>query len=267
LSPIRVHSNDHVDLLDIPLNQESSTIPSSCETAARKKYSEAEPSPSSVVRFLQMDASLKPEILALHDDWLVLNKPAGWLSIEGRALPDGSRSLRPVVLSWLKENPASPVAGLPVWTVHRLDRDTSGVMIFARTAQAHKKLCSAFEKRETKKVYECLAVGKPSLPFFKIDQPIEGSPSVTQVELIRQGVFGFHARVHLHTGRRHQIRIHLASRGHALWGDISYQGPKEVGGVPIPRVALHARSLEVPGAGRFEVALPEDFQAWLREVL
>jgi len=213
--------------------------------------------------------SFRPlKVLSIHSDWLVVDKPSGWLSIEGRApaqRPDPSKQF--VVVTWLKEAPASPVQGQALWIVHRLDRETSGVMIFARTAEAHRKLCQAFEKRETKKTYECLAAGKPSLPFFKIDQPIEGAPSLTQVEVIRQGALGFHARVHLFTGRRHQIRIHLASRGHPLWGDPRYQGPTILSGQAIARVALHARVLEIPGVGRFEAPLPEDFEFWLKEVL
>jgi 23S rRNA-/tRNA-specific pseudouridylate synthase len=211
---------------------------------------------------------LLPTILSIQADWVVVDKPAGWLSIEGRTSPSTpSSSSAPVLFTWLKEHPESPIQGHPLWIVHRLDRETSGVMIFARTAESHRQLCRAFEKRETRKTYECLATGRPSLPFFKIEQPIEGAPSLTQVEVLRQGAPGFHARVHLHTGRRHQIRIHLASRGHPLWGDSRYQGPAEVAGVSIPRVALHARVLEIARVGRFEAHLPEDFQFWLKEVL
>jgi 23S rRNA-/tRNA-specific pseudouridylate synthase len=193
----------------------------------------------------------------MDPDFCVLNKPAGWLSVPGRTAQEV-----PVLADWLECAGSSPLRGQKAWVVHRLDRDTTGVILFARNADSHRRACLAFENRETRKIYECLAQGRPLLPVFRVADPIEGAPSQSQVEVLRQGVQGFHARVRIFTGRRHQIRIHMASRGHPIWGDVRYGGAARVSGVDLGRVALHARTLEVQGVGRFEAPLPEDIVKW-----
>ena len=204
-----------------------------------------------------MNLPLLPRILHEDRDFCVLDKPAGWLSVPGR----NGQGL-PVLSDWLESDEKSPLRGQKAWVVHRLDRDTTGVILFARNAEAHRRACMAFENRETRKIYECLAQGRPLLPVFRVADPIEGAPSQSQVEVLKQGELGFHARVRIFTGRRHQIRIHLANRGHPVWGDIRYGGAGQVAGVDISRVALHARTLEVKDIGRFEAPLPADIIQW-----
>lgn len=157
-----------------------------------------------------------------------------------------------------------------MWVVHRLDRETSGVVLFALSEKDHKEANGWFQKRQVKKVYHCLASGTPSVPILKIKLPIEGAPSLSQVEVKETFREGFFARVMPHSGRRHQIRIHLSSQGFPIWGDVTYGGVKQVhleGGVlPIERVALHSSSLELPTGERFESPFPEDFQNWLNEL-
>ncbi len=207
---------------------------------------------------------LQPRVLHLGEGVIVLDKPAGWLTIPGRAAP--GTEAPPILVDWLEQSPDSPVRGGKAWIVHRLDRETSGVIVFARTAESHRALCMAFENRETKKIYECLASGNPPLPVFKVAEPIGGVPSQSQVEVLRRSDMGFHARVRIFTGRRHQIRIHLSNRGYPIWGDVRYGGAMEIRGKVISRVALHARKLEIPGWGAFESELPGDFQTWLEEL-
>jgi len=202
-----------------------------------------------------MDSVVSPKILHEDPDFCVLDKPAGWLSVPGR-------SAGPVLSEWLEQAECSPLRGQKAWVVHRLDRDTTGVILFARNADAHRRACMAFENRETRKIYECLAQGSPLLPVFRVADPIEGAPSQSQVEVLKQGKLGFHARVRIFTGRRHQIRIHLANRGHSVWGDVRYGGAVRVAGVDITRVALHACVLEIQGIGRFEAPLPADIIQW-----
>jgi 23S rRNA-/tRNA-specific pseudouridylate synthase len=195
--------------------------------------------------------------IAETSEWLVINKPAGWLTIAGRGLPDSV----PILIDWVrKTHPQAMV-------VHRLDRETSGVILFALTEAAHQKANAWFRERVTKKVYLCLASGSPSAPILKIKSPIEGAPSTTQVEVKERFEEGFLASVRPLTGRRHQIRIHLSEIGHPLWGDTRYGGASSIkfekSVLSVNRVALHAGNLELPSGERFEAPLPEDLASWL----
>ncbi|MBC7692549.1 MAG: RluA family pseudouridine synthase [Methylotenera sp.] len=202
----------------------------------------------------------EPEILHKTDQWVVVNKPAGWLSIPGR-------SQAPVLTDYVREKCGD------IWVTHRLDVETSGVILFARSEDAHRQANQWFQKHLAKKLYHCLATGNPALPVFKINAPIDDSPSVTQVEVKERFKEAasevFLGQVRLQTGRRHQIRIHLSSLGYPLLGDVKYSGRKDFAGTPgfqelkVPRVALHASSLELPSGEKFEAPLPEDFQSWL----
>ena len=200
---------------------------------------------------------LEPKFLSISDRWIVVDKPSGWLTIEGRSGPDV-----PVLRQWVKERQGE------VWVVHRLDRETSGVILFARSAQDHLESNSWFRQRKVKKTYLSLVEGNAQAPFFKISDPIEGQPSSTQVEVVEKFPGFFLLKAFPRTGRRHQIRIHLAKVGYPLLGDPRYGGPEEIqiaGQVlPIPRVALHASSLELPSGEKFEASLPVDFVEWLR---
>jgi 23S rRNA-/tRNA-specific pseudouridylate synthase len=200
-----------------------------------------------------------PEILAESRQWLVISKPSGWLTVPGR-----SEVEYPVLSDWLRGK------GLPVWVVHRLDRETSGVILFARTSEDHLLANTWFQKRKMKKVYFCLAAGSPKAPLLKVTQPIEGAPSITQVEVKERYHEGFLARVTPGTGRRHQIRIHLSQSGYPLWGDPLYGGAREVTlgeeQLTVPRVALHASLLELPTGEKFESPFPDDFGFWLEQL-
>src|SRR5947209_5231455 len=111
-----------------------------------------------------------PEIIALTPSWLVVSKPAGWLTIPGRD-PAGAD---PVVSDWARKEHGE------IFVVHRLDRETSGVLLLARTAEAHRQASLWFQSRQARKVYHCLAQGLPAAPVMRLNAPIEGAPSVTQ---------------------------------------------------------------------------------------
>lgn len=195
--------------------------------------------------------NLEPELITRTDRWLVINKPAGWLTIPGRG-----DSGAPVVSEWARKiEPRSQV-------VHRLDRETSGLILFAIGPEAHREAGLWFQNREMKKLYVCLAQGKPLRPLLKIQNPIDGAPCTTQVEVKERFADAFSAHVRPLTGRRHQIRIHLSESGHPILGDTQYGGSKALAN----RVALHAMSLELPTGEKFEASLPEDFMGWLREL-
>jgi 23S rRNA-/tRNA-specific pseudouridylate synthase len=203
---------------------------------------------------------LKPSLLSETTEWIAVNKPEGWLSIAGRGD-------HPVLFEWVRAS--FPTAQV----VHRLDRETSGVILFAKTPEAHKKANLWFQNRQTKKLYCCLASGQASQPILAIRKPIEGAPSSTQVEVKEEFESSFFAWVRPQTGRRHQIRIHLAGEGNPLLGDSLYGGPKgvvlktegsqAVNPLEISRVALHAMSLEFPSGEKFQAPIPADFEEWL----
>lgn len=200
----------------------------------------------------------EPTLIAETSEWLAIAKPAGWLTIPGRG--EAMREV-PVLSEWLEKRVGT------VFTVHRLDLETSGLILFAKTAQAHAQANAWFAGRETKKIYQFVAHGIPKLPLYKVKLPIEGQSATTQIEPKSMASIGFFGEAFPHTGRRHQIRIHLASLGHPIWGDKRYGGKKEIesaqGPVTISRVALHAKSLRLPSGETFEAPLPKDFQSWV----
>lgn len=202
-----------------------------------------------------------PLLLAQTSEWLVVAKEPGWLTIPGR---DPSKS-PPVLLEWLREHHPEAM------TVHRLDRETSGVILFARSPEAHRKANGWFSSHETRKFYDALAEGELTSPMLRINAPIAGSASLSQVD--RKEVYPgcFLARVRIVTGRRHQVRIHLAGEGHPILGDLEYGGRRnleEEGAVPLAfgRVALHAARLELPSGEVFEAPWPLDFASWVDEL-
>lgn len=203
----------------------------------------------------QFNVSAKPRVLARTDRWLALFKPPGWLTIPGRTA-EGAEAA-PVLSEW-----AASEAG-PVWVVHRLDRETSGIVLMARSAEAHREANGWFQKHEVRKAYDLLAQGSVSAPMMRIKAPVEGSPSTTQVEVKENYGGCFLARAVPLTGRRHQIRVHLAGLGFPLLGDPQYGGPRELGGMRVERVALHAARLELPTREVFEAPWPEDFAGWV----
>lgn len=202
-------------------------------------------------------------ILFTDQDLLVINKPAGLLSI-----PDGYNQSLPHLKSAL-----SPDFG-NLWIVHRLDRNTSGVMVLARNEEAHQSLNSQFESRQVKKVYTALVIGRPEWEQKSLRMPLRinvGRNHRTAVDRVR----GKEAITHVavterleryclleakpETGRRHQIRAHLAHEGYPIACDGLYgnqinilqsevnsdrEGETNLAEPVLSRTALHARSIE-----------------------
>jgi 23S rRNA-/tRNA-specific pseudouridylate synthase len=200
---------------------------------------------------------LFPIILAQGEKWLAVSKPAGWLTIPGRG------EKWPVLSEWLERESAQKI-----WVVHRIDRETSGVVLFAKTAEAHREASLWFENQQVKKAYDFLASGNPSQPVLKLKDAIEGKPSMTQIEVKERYGSAFLGRAIPLSGRRHQIRIHLSKSGYPILGDEHYQGPKNLSerALRFERVALHAARLELPSGEKFEASWPEDFSSWIREL-
>jgi 23S rRNA pseudouridine1911/1915/1917 synthase len=199
-----------------------------------------------------------------------VDKPAG---VPAQATLTTDRGTLPQLVSEL--------LGGPAILVHRLDRETSGVTVFARTQAAAAALAEAFRTGAPEKTYLALCAKAPAPPEGRIAEPLgrdpsraglrrvdpAGEPAATRYRTLRTGWCAL-VEARPETGRTHQIRVHLAHLGASLAGDPRYGGPRKVGDVRIPRVMLHAARLALPhpvtGAPMvFEAPLPEDFRAAL----
>jgi len=182
-------------------------------------------------------------VLFENDDMLAVNKPEGLLCIPGR---DGKETSLVAQLSGLY--------GKKLYVVHRLDREVSGVMLFAKHADAHRYLNGLFEKRQINKTYVLVAHGTITEPVQIIEAPIRefgsgrmgvdeksGKPSTTRIAVIAQSSGYTLMKAYPLTGRRHQIRAHLYHIGHPIAGDLKY-GDKAIQQAT-PRLILHAFSL------------------------
>jgi len=179
------------------------------------------------------EASLPPhEIVYEDEDVLVVEKPAGLLSAPTQ------ESDRANLLALLRRRGG---AAEPVHLVHRLDRATSGVLVFARTPAAAHSLGEALQRHDVRREYLGIVVGAPGAASLDLDAPIGGRPACTRVEVVeRVGTLAAVVRCRLETGRTHQIRIHLNGAGHPVIGD-----PRFPTRAPLrpPRLALHATLL------------------------
>jgi 23S rRNA pseudouridine1911/1915/1917 synthase len=177
--------------------------------------------------------------------------------------------------------------GAPVTLVHRLDRETSGVTVLARTPAAARALAAAFRDGAPEKTYLALCARAPSPAEGRLDAPLGkdphragrravrpgGEPAATRYRTLAVGPSGAAlVEARPETGRTHQIRAHLAHLGAPLLGDVRYGGPRAAGGVPVPRTMLHARRLAIahPATGEplvLEAPLPQDFEAVRRALV
>ena len=183
-----------------------------------------------------------------HDDaLLVVDKPSGLLSVPGRG-----ENKQDCLLSRVN------VEYDDALTVHRLDMETSGVIVFARNKEIHRKLSGLFEQREVQKRYIAIvdgrikdAAGKINLPLIcdwpnrprQIVDHVQGKPSVTRYKVLSRNIEENTTRVELEpeTGRSHQLRVHLQSLGHPILGDRLYANKQQQS--KAPRLLLHALSL------------------------
>ncbi len=228
------------------------------------------------------------DIVYEDDQLLVLNKPAGLVVHPAAGHQDGT--LLNALLHHIPELINVPRAGI----VHRLDKDTTGLMVVAKTLQAQTNLVDQLQKRSVSRIYECIVIGVITAGG-KIDAPIGrhgqqrqrmavmegGKQAISHYRVLERFRSHTHTRVKLETGRTHQIRVHMAHVNFPLVGDPAYGGrfrippaasPTMVQALKdFPRQALHARFLELdhPVTGqrmKWESPLPDDF-VWLLTLL
>jgi 23S rRNA pseudouridine1911/1915/1917 synthase len=199
-----------------------------------------------------------PPPLYEDDEYLVLNKPAGWLSNDD---PDS-------IETWL--NRRRP--GEDWRAVHRLDRDTSGCLWFARTEEARAAAVERFRAMEVRKRYDAIVIGRFPERLRRIDTPLDGQPAETKIAISAAAESASRLRIELVTGRTHQIRRHLLEAGFPLAGDRQYvdRRPLPPALRTLPRQMLHAAELRSPHPRRPDTVLqaraplPADFRAALR---
>lgn len=163
--------------------------------------------------------------------------------------------------------------------VHRLDRETSGVLVVAKTAAAHRALSDQFAERSLTKIYQALVHGRVAFDQGRLEEPLgrdpfrrtmmavrrddKGRPAETRYRVLRRFTTSTHLEVQILTGRTHQIRVHLAHAGHPVLGDRLYASPSVAR--LASRLMLHAWRIEFvhPKSGKlvkFESPLPADFR-------
>ena len=208
--------------------------------------------------------------LVIYEDGavLALNKPAGLSSQGGRGQ---GNTLDELLYAFAKPNGRRP--GL----VHRLDRDTSGVILCARTQPAAAFLGKAMMGRRFAKTYLAIAGGPPQPPAGVVEAPLRreeqgreawsrvaapddprGEAALTRYRTLAVVSAAALVEARPQTGRMHQIRVHLAHLGRPIAGDARYGGPLALEGVAVPRLMLHAAALEFPhpDGGRTRITAP-----------
>lgn len=230
------------------------------------------------------------DIIFENEDFMALNKPSGMLTI-----PDRHDESQPSLYKHLQQHYAN------IFIVHRLDRDTSGLVLFAKNAETHKYLSRLFEQRKIEKTYlgiirGCLPIKKGSVndpisehPYQKGIMTVtkKGKPSITDYEVLEDyGIYSL-VQFNIRTGRTHQIRVHMKFEGHPIIGDPLYGDGKPVmlssfkkkyklgqhdeqERPIINRLALHSENLEFTDADgavkSIEAPLPKDMKALLQQL-
>lgn len=243
------------------------------------------------------------DIVYEDEDLAVINKPAGMMVHAGAGATEDQRNRGTLVNALLHHfSTLSAVGGeMRPGIVHRLDKETSGLIVVAKNDEAHRKLAAQFARREVKKTYIALVHGWPKKDRGTISSSISRDP-VRRTRMTTRGPGGRDAVSHysvlrrldtafgkftlleikIDTGRTHQIRVQMASLGHPVVGDALYGAPREMrarrgratdegGAISLPRNFLHAARLELlhPRIGKpiaLESPLPPELQAFLSTI-
>jgi 23S rRNA-/tRNA-specific pseudouridylate synthase len=180
-----------------------------------------------------------PELAVIREtpEWVAVNKPAGLPTQPTRERDQ--RSLEELLRMKYRQ----------IFLIHRIDTPTSGVVLFARTKREAARLSELFATRAIRKTYVARIAGSIDAEMA-VETPVDGREALTIVRPLGEGI----VEAEIRTGRTHQIRIHLASIGHAIAGDRRYGGAT----TEAARLMLHAWKLEHPTLGVLEAPLPDD---------
>jgi 23S rRNA pseudouridine1911/1915/1917 synthase len=189
------------------------------------------------------------EVIFEDDSILVVNKPAGMLTIATET--EKTKTAYAILRAYLnnKKRPEK------LFIVHRLDREASGLLVFAKTVQSKERLQNQFKDHSAGRRYAAVVEGSPSKNQFTLQSYLAenaayrvystpnrkiGKLAVTHVKVLKRNSQRSFVEVQLETGRKHQIRVHLAEQGHPIVGDKSYGSRSN----PIRRMALHGMWLD-----------------------
>ena len=214
---------------------------------------------------------MKLRLVHEDDKVIVAEKPAGLLTMATST--ERSRTAYALLRAYVKSKRPPET----IFIVHRLDREASGLVVFAKTHEAKEQLQSQFKQHTAGRTYNAVVEGRVNSDAFTIRSYLAensayrvyttkrsklGKLAITHVRVLRRGSRTTLVELRLETGRKHQIRVHLADAGHAIVGDKVYG----TGSNPIKRLALHAVLLTFshPGSGdavQFESAYPKVFDS------
>ncbi|MBI2440764.1 MAG: RluA family pseudouridine synthase [Lentisphaerae bacterium] len=199
----------------------------------------------------------RPPVLYESPDYLIVNKPPGLLANGPRSLEESLRRLT-----------ACPA----LRAAHRLDRDTSGCLLFAKHAEAFGRARRLFGQQRVRKLYHAIVSGCVAEPTREITYPIDGRSARTYLTTMAANRQASHLKIELLTGRTHQIRRHLVAIGHPLLGDQQYGTRRELNAREraVRRQMLHAADLSfshpvTAQLVRAQAPLPADFTECLRQ--
>lgn len=229
------------------------------------------------------------DIIYEDDSIIIVNKPAGLVVHPGAGNPN--HTLVNALLSFDKNLDAIPRAGI----VHRLDKDTTGVMVVARTLESHTFLVNKLQERNIKREYQTVVcgqlvsggsietkMGRHPVNRIKMAVTKSGKVATTHYRIIKKFQHYTHLHVQLETGRTHQIRVHMSHLKHPIIGDPVYGNNKSIRKGVDPsladiikkfkRQALHAFSLELPHPStgekmKFTAELPDDMNSLINDLL
>lgn len=225
------------------------------------------------------------EVIYEDESIIVVNKAAGMITHPGNGT--GDNTLVHALLYNCGENLSSVGAPDRPGIVHRLDKDTSGLIVVAKNDAAHHKLAEAFSERKTFKRYTALVFGIPKTSRGTIKEPIGRHPVMrTRMAVVHSGKpahTDWHVEARygqratrmscvIHSGRTHQIRVHMSELRFPLLGDTTYGfKPGRLKDIEIPRVMLHSTELRIQHPERdewmtFEAPLPADFEAVMAQL-
>ena len=221
------------------------------------------------------------EVVYEDDDIIVVNKPKGMVVHPANGNPDGT--LVNAIMAMCKDSLSGIGGEIRPGIVHRLDKDTSGLLIVAKNDTAHINMSNQIKNREVKKIYIALVRGVVSENEATINMPIgrstkdrkkmavrkDGKEAVTHFKVLRRYRKYTLLEVKIDTGRTHQIRVHMSEIGHPVVGDMVYSNGKNEFG--IEGQMLHAKSLDFkhPITGKqmhLEAELPEYFEKVLEQL-